>query len=214
MNLSKFALVCALLSGTAVFLSYRDHEEILAPRQDLSTLPNQLGTWNGIDMNIPDDVRQILGHGDFLSRIYRDNTDNDRYVDLFIAYFPSQRFGDTIHSPRNCLPGSGWYPIDSSRVRLSFSGYRPFLANRYIISKGEDRQVVIYWYLAHDRSVASEYWARYYLFADSVKMNRSDGSMIRLVTPLDPKETIEAAQQRAVSLAGNIVPLIHRYVPR
>ena len=165
-------------------------------------------------MNIPDDVRQILGHGDFLSRIYRDNTDQSRYVDLFIAYFPSQRFGDTIHSPRNCLPGSGWYPIDSSRVTLSFSGYRPFLVNRYIISKGEDRQMVIYWYLAHDRAVASEYWARYYLFADSVKMNRSDGSMIRLVTPLDPRETIEAAQQRAVSLAGNIVPLISRYVPQ
>jgi EpsI family protein len=214
MNLWRFALVCALLSGTAVFLSYRDHDEVFAARQDLSALPSQLGTWKGRDMNIPDDVRETLGHGDFLSRIYLDEADSNHYVDLFIAYFPSQRFGDTIHSPKNCLPGSGWYPVDSSRVTLSFPGYRPFPANRYIISKGEDRQVVIYWYLAHDRSVASEYWARYYLLVDSVKMNRSDGSMIRLVTPLGPSETIEAAQQRALSLAGNIVPLIDRYVPR
>ena len=164
-------------------------------------------------MAIADEVRQVLGDGDFLSRIYQDDSSPALYVDLFIAYFPSQHFGDTIHSPKNCLPGSGWQPLESSRVTLSFSGHAPFSANRYIIAKAEDRELVLYWYLARNRAVASEYWARYYLFADSVRMNRSDGSLIRLITPLRSGENLDTAQQRLISLAGNILPLLNLYVP-
>jgi len=177
-------------------------------------LPHRFGSWKGTDMALADDVRGVLGDGDFLSRIYQDDTNASPSVDLFIAYFPSQRFGDTIHSPKNCLPGSGWVPLESGRVELSFSGRAPFLVNRYVVAKGEDRQLVIYWYFAHDRSVASEYWAKYYLLADSVRLNRSDGSLIRFVTPLRSGEAVDSAQQRLVFLAENIMPLINLYVPR
>ncbi len=209
----RFALVCLLLSGTAVFLRIHDREEVLPPRKPLASLPLQFGSWSGSDLSISDDVLEVLGHGDFLSRIYREDGIGLPYVDLFIAYFPSQRFGDTIHSPKNCLPGSGWVPLQSSRVTLSFPNYAPFSANRYIIAKGSDRQLVLYWYLAHARPVASEYWARYYLLADSVRLNRTDGSLIRLITPLRSNESDDLAQQRLVSLAAQILPTIELYVP-
>jgi EpsI family protein len=214
MNLLRFLLVCVLLSGTTVFLRCRDRQEILAPRQQLASFPSQFGPWKGTDVSISAEVREVLGHGDFLSRIYRDNIDNASYVDLFIAYFPSQRFGDTIHSPKNCLPGSGWVPLESGRVTLSVPEHEPFSANRSIIAKGNDHLLVLYWYLAHDRPVASEYWARYYLFADSVRLNRTDGSLIRLITPLQSGEAVDLAQQRLVSLAAQVLPVIDLYVPR
>jgi EpsI family protein len=90
----------------------------------------------------------------------------------------------------------------------------PFMVNRYVIAKGPDRQLVLYWYLAHDRAVASEYWAKFYLVSDSMRMNRSDGSLIRLTTPMLRGETVDHAQKRLVALAGLIVPRMNDYVPR
>jgi len=90
----------------------------------------------------------------------------------------------------------------------------PFEANRYLIAKGGERQLVLYWYLAHDRAVASEYWAKFYLVADSIRMHRSDGSLIRVITPLLPSEATDTAQQRLLSFAGTVVPRLDRYVPR
>jgi EpsI family protein len=160
------------------------------------------------------EVLEILGPGDFLQRFYDDSSANEPYVDLFVAYFPSQRTGDTIHSPKHCLPGSGWLPVESGRVTLSFPSRAPFEANRYVIAKGDDRQLVLYWYEAHDRAVASEYWAKFYLVTDSIRLNRSDGSLVRVVTPLAPGEGLDVAEQRLISFAGNLVPLLDRYVPR
>src|SRR5262249_2920185 len=148
-----------------------------------------LGSWAGSDVPIAKDVLEVLGPGDFLLRIYQNQSAGIPYVDLFVAYFPSQRTGDTIHSPKHCLPGAGWLPVESSRIILSLLGMRSFPANRYVIAKGTDRELVIYWYWAHNRGIASEYWAKLYLVADSMRLNRSDGSLIRVTTPLRPGES-------------------------
>jgi EpsI family protein len=211
----RFPLIVLLLLSTQIFLFRHERGEILAPRQKLAGLPQQLGSWEGTDLPIAEDVRQILGNGDFLSRIYRDQGNiAGEYVDLFIAYFPTQRFGDTIHSPKNCLPGSGWLPIESRKVTLSLAGVAPFLANRYVVAKGENQQLVLYWYSAHGRSIASEYWARYYLLADSIALDRSDGALIRLGTPISSGQPLDVAQQRLLVVANEIAPLLNAYIPR
>ena len=210
----RFAAAALLLLLTAIFLQARSAKEVLPAREALASLPHQLGPWVGTDIAIPQDVLDILGAGDFLLRVYRNSDTPEPYVDLFIAYFSSQRSGDSIHSPKNCLPGAGWSPVESERVALTLPGHATFPANRYVIAKGEDRMLVLYWYLAHDRAVASEYWAKFYLVADAMRLNRSDGSLLRVTTPLGRGESIEAAQQRLLSLAGNVTPLIDRYVPR
>jgi EpsI family protein len=211
---SRFAIVAVLLVATALFLHARSRNEIVPARQPLASFPHELGEWTGTDVGIQPEVLDVLGAGDFLLRVYQNSSLRQPYVDLFLAYFPSQRAGDTLHSPKHCLPGSGWLPVESSRVTLALPGYSPFLANRYVIAKGTDRQLVLYWYLAHDRAVASEYWAKFYLVNDSIRLNRSDGSLVRVTTPLQPGETTDTAQARLISFAGKFTPLLNQYVPR
>jgi len=210
----RFVASVALLATAAIFLQARGHNETLPSREPLASLPYQLEDWTGTDVPLPQDVLDILGPGDFLQRFYQNTAVSQPYVDLFVAYFPSQRAGDTIHSPKHCLPGAGWLPTESSRISISLPAGAPFAANRYVMARGEDRQLVLYWYLAHDRAVASEYWAKFYLVADSIRLNRSDGSLVRVITPLLPGEAVEVAQQRLLSFVGNVVPRLNRYIPR
>ena len=209
----RFVVVVVLLTATAMLLHGRNAIENLPPRQPLASFPRQLGEWVGTDVSIPRDVLDVLGGGDFLLRDYQSSSAAEE-VNLFVAYIPSQRAGDTVHSPRNCIPGAGWYPMTSSRMLISFPGQTPFQANRYVIAKGNDRQLVLYWYWAHGRAVASEYWAKFYLVADSIRLNRSDGSLVRVITPLSEGEREDLAEQRLLDLTRNVVPILDRYVPR
>jgi EpsI family protein len=203
-----------MLLTTGIFLQARGRREVIPARERLSSFPVELGSWTGRDIGIPEDVRSILGPGDFLLRVYENQADPDPYVDLFIAYFPSQRAGDTIHSPKHCLPGAGWLPVESSREQLTTPRGGAFPVNRYIIAKGGDRQLVLYWYLAHDRALASEYWAKFYLVTDAMRLNRSDGSLVRLTTPISRYETADVAEQRLRAFAAEVIPRLDTYIPR
>jgi EpsI family protein len=209
----RFIVAALLIAGAAILMQARARSEVFPPRLPLKQFPAQLGGWSGTDVAIDKNVLEILGPGDFLLRIYQ-NQQKSPYIDLFIAYFRSQRAGDTIHSPQHCLPGSGWAPIENQRITLTMPGHEPFPANRYLIAKGGSRQLVLYWFWAHDRGVASEYWAKFYLVADSIKMNRSDGALVRITTPMYPGETADAAQQRILPFARDVTPLLNSYIPR
>ena len=174
----------------------------------------QLGPWSGTDDEIEKDVLDVLGPGDFLLRDYSAADDAQPPINLYIAYFPSQRAGDTIHSPKNCLPGAGWTPVDSTRVTLSLPGHAPFPVTRYVIAKGDSRELVLYWYWAHDRGVASEYWAKFYLVADSMRLNRSDGALVRVSSIMYRGETPAAAEQRLLPFASKVLPELGNYIPR
>jgi len=203
-----------LIAATAIFLQARTRNEVFPARLPLESFPHQLGSWTGADVPIEKDVLDVLGNGDFLLRVYTNPQDRQPDVDIFIAYFRSQRTGDTIHSPKNCLPGAGWTPISNTRIALSTPGHVPFPVNRYVIAKGDARQLVLYWYWAHDRGVASEYWAKFYLVADSIRMNRSDGSLVRITTAMFPGETPAAAEQRLLPFTNSVLPLLDNYIPR
>jgi len=209
----RFVVAALLIASAAILLQARARSEIFPPRLPLKQFPEQLGGWSGTDVAIDKEVLDILGPGDFLLRIYQ-NQQKTPYIDLFIAYFRSQRAGDTIHSPQHCLPGSGWAPIENQHITLTMPGHQPFPANRYLIAKGDSRELVLYWFWAHNRGVASEYWAKFYLVTDAIKMNRSDGALVRITTPMYPGETADAAQQRILPFAGDVMPLLDSYIPR
>ena len=209
----RFLVAALLLLGTAMLLQARARSELYPPRLPLKQFPAQLGGWSGTDVAIEKDVLEVLGPGDFLVRIYQ-SQEKTPYIDLFIAYFRSQRAGDTIHSPQHCLPGAGWAPIENKRIMLTMPGHEPFPANRYLIAKEDSRQLVLYWFWAHDRGVASEYWAKFYLVADAIKLNRSDGALVRITTPMYPGETADAAQHRILPFASDVMPLLNSYIPR
>jgi len=210
----RFAVAAGLIALTAILLQARGRTEIIPARLPLSSFPAQLGSWSGKDFPLDQETLGVLGAGDFLVRGYRDPEGKLPYIDLFVAYFPSQRTGDTIHSPKHCLPGAGWTPEENDRVTISLPGHSPFPANRYVISKAGARKLVLYWYWAHDRGVASEYWAKYYLVKDAISMNRSDGALVRITLDMFPGESIDAAQERLRPFTSKVVPLLDEYIPR
>ena len=209
----RLPILIALLAGTALFLHSRGQAEILPPREPLDTLPLLIGNWKGTVIPIPQWALDVLGAGEFVEHYYRRAPDEPS-VDLFMAYFPSQRMGSTMHSPQNCLPGSGWTPAESSRVDLNRPAGGTIRANRYVLSKGLDKLLVLYWYQAHGRVVASEYWAKFYLVADSIELNRSDGALVRVMTPILQHESAADAERRCTDFIQEILPVLDNYIPR
>jgi exosortase D (VPLPA-CTERM-specific) len=213
-SLFRFLGAVVFMLATALLLQAHSQNEVFPPRENLSSFPRHFGSWNSEDIGLDQETLDILGHPEFLNRNYFDTQALQPYQQLFIAYYASQEAGDTIHSPSHCLPGAGWVPTARAVVQVPRGDGTSFPANRYVVSKGEDRQLVLYWFLAHDRPIASEYWAKYYLIADSIRMNRSDGSLIRLATPMLRDETPEQAEARVLQFVGNITPILTRYIPR
>jgi EpsI family protein len=212
----RFAAAALILAATALMLQAHPSSEVFPPRAPLSSLPTQLGEWVGEDLSIDQQTLDILGAGEFLNRNFAKPGEPQNWVDLLIAYFPSQKAGDTIHSPNHCLLGAGWVPIQREVVQLSRADGASFPANRavWVTSKTGDRQLVIYWFQAHDRAVASEYLSKYYLVADSIRMNRSDGALVRLITPMHRQESPDLAQARILGLGSQLIPLLNNYIPR
>lgn len=212
----RFGSAVLLLLLAALFLQLRSRAEVVPPHKPLADFPMQFGNWSGRDVPMSPTVLASLGPGDFLTRVYAQPAGQTPRTDLYIAYFPSQRAGDTIHSPKNCLPGAGWAPLQSSHMLLRHPGGGPPLeVNRYILGMGDQRMLVLYWYQAHGRAVASEYSAKFYLVADAMRMNRTDGSLVRILTPIAVgRESTEDAERRVVGFADWVVPRLDDYIPR
>jgi len=210
---ARFAIVALLLAGTALFLKALDRHQSVSPRTALASFPVELRSWAGTDIPIPEHTLKRLGAGEFLQRMYRDSIRSGAYVDLYVAYIPDQR-ALFRHLPQNCLEGSGWTPVEVGTTTLAFPGEAPFPANRHLITKGDDRQLVLFWYSARGRRVASEDWMIVYLMFDWLRLNRNDGALIRMNTALQPGEKPEEAERRLLSFAEMVSPLLQNYIPR
>jgi EpsI family protein len=214
----RFGIVALLMLATALLLQLHARGEMYPSRPSLSSFPAQIDGWTGTDESLDPETLAILGPGEFLVRDYVSAPGNadqpPDWMNLYIAYFPSQKTGDTIHSPNHCLPGAGWVPISREVVQITRPDGSSFPVNRYVVSKLDDRQLVLYWFQAHGRIVASEYWAKYYLVADSIRMNRSDGALVRLMTPMRNGESAEEAEARVMKLGSQLLPLLDNFIPR
>jgi EpsI family protein len=212
----RFGIAAVLMLATALVLQAHSRGEFFPPRASLSSLPLQIDGWTGTDDPLDKQTLDILGPGEFLMRDYEraSQPQPEPWINLYIAYFPTQKAGDTIHSPNHCLPGAGWVPTSREVVRLTHPDGSSFPVNRYVVAKAGERQLVLYWFQAHGRAVASEYWAKYYLVSDSVRMNRSDGALVRLMTPMLDGESPDAAQTRMMNLGSQFLPLLESYIPR
>jgi len=224
MKSPKFWTVVLLLFVTALILRSRGDTDRVVASDPLKLMPETIGSWTGQDLPIADDVLAVLGKGDFLNRVYTSSqpiniTQGSEPVaanlpiGLFIGYFPTQRTGQTIHSPQNCLPGAGW-TFDSHRyVTLTDVNGKSFRVGEYLISNGETRQFVVYWYQAHGRSIPNEYVARAYMVADAIRMNRTDGALVRVITQIAPTETVADARKRVVRFTSLMAPQLPRFIP-
>ena len=212
MNKLRFWIVIGLLSATALLLGSRSRSEPAPGREPLSQIPNRISGLLGTDQSMDAETLEVLGAGEFLSRVYVDNRHTPP-VSLFVAYFPTQRTGVTIHSPKHCLPGAGWAFESSQYVQLNDAVGKPHRVGEYIIGNGSNKEFVIYWYEAHGRSVASEYSAKFYLIADAIRINRSDGALVRVITPIAAQEDTVNAKVRAESFVEQLAPTLPRFIP-
>lgn len=208
----RFWTAALLLAGTVLLLHARPDTDRNPPSEPLSQFPSRIGGWSGSDRPIDQETLDVLGAGEFLSRAYT-QAPQTLPIGLFIGYFPTQRTGQTIHSPKHCLPGAGWVFESSTVVDLTDVNGKPHRIGEYIIANGEARQFVIYWYQAHGRSVANEYLAKIHMVVDAMRMNRTDGALVRVITPIAPGEGVQAARMRAEAFTVQLAPLLPRFIP-
>jgi EpsI family protein len=217
----RILVVALLLVMTFGYLAHKSTAEPTLIREPLVTLPMQLGAWSG--QQAPDfeqKILKILGVDDYARRTYYSRSEPG-WVSLYIGYYASQRQGDTVHSPLNCLPGAGWIPISQDRATFmvkdtpTASGDREITVNRFIIQKGLDRQLVLYWYQSHGRVVASEYWGRIYTVTDAIRDNRTDAALVRVIVPIlgEAPADVSAAHARGVRFVQTMFPYLGRHLP-
>jgi EpsI family protein len=134
---------------------------------------------------------------------------------VYVGFYEQQREGDQIHSPKHCLPGSGWRPTQSDVVQFETPGFNggQTCANRYVIGKGDERQLVLYWYQSAGRDITNEYLAKVYLVLDSIFRKRNDGALIRFMAPLETEADLAAAQDKVQGFARQILPLVGEALP-
>jgi EpsI family protein len=204
-------ITAGLLLGASLLLHTASHGEPMVARQPLRDLAYTLGNgaWSGEEHPLQLRILQAVGVSDYTNRVYFKN--DDAPVQLYIGYYATQRTGDTIHSPKNCLPGSGWEPIHSGYATISVPGGHDVLVNEYVIRKDQDDELVFYWYQGRGRVTASEYAGKFWMVADAVMRNRTDGALVRLVTPINGDQS--RARARLVSFAQDLFPDLDKLIP-
>jgi len=212
---ARYWVMIVLLLAATTGMAYLSHGESTPPAKALSQFPNKVGDFKGVqDETMDKETHDLLGVTDYLLRDYFSPEKADwGYVGLYIGYFRTQRTGASIHSPKNCLPGSGWQPMSSTIYQLPLDDGRKIPVNLYIVRKDADEQIVLYWYQAHGRVVASEYWGKFYLVYDALRLNRTDAALVRVIAPVFHGDE-EQARSRAIAFAKQITLDIDKIIPR
>src|SRR5260370_1458309 len=173
----------ALLAGAFVLLQGVSHGEIAVPHGPLRDLPYTLGSWTANEQPFTEQVLKLLGVSDYTNRIYF--SQQKELAQLYVGYYASQKTGDTIHSPKNCLPVACWDPIQSGYATISVSGGRQIVVNAYVIQHGLDKQLVFYWEHGRGGIITSDYSGKFWMIADAMPPHRRHRPSARLFIPMN-----------------------------
>lgn len=163
----------------------------------------------GQDVEVPEDQRRVAGFTDYIYRTH-DVAGTPRFS-VYVGYYDEQRQGKTIHSPRNCLPGAGWEPVDAREVPLATSDGRTVTVNRYHLVRGAEQAFVYYWYQGRGRVAANEYYVKYELLRDAALRGRTEEALVRIVVPVIG--TPAAADSIALAVGADLVPAVEQILP-
>lgn len=207
----RIVLSSALLFGALLVLQFRSSGEAVPIRKPLDTFPNTVQQWQGRGGMIFElDTLSVLKAKDYVMRRYQDP--EGRNLWLFIGYWDSQRKGAQPHSPRNCLPGGGWEPLEASTVTIPLAHpFAPITVNRYLIQKDRDQQVVFYWYQSQGKATAGELAARVELMKNSIMHHRTDGALVRVSSSV--YGSVQETSGRLVSYIQAMYPILGDYLP-
>jgi EpsI family protein len=209
---ARYWIMLGVLAAATTGLAKMSHGEATPAALPLAQFPKQVAGYGDV-ADVPFDKASldILKASDYLNRVYYAPGLGE--LGLYIAYFETQRTGATIHSPKNCLPGAGWQPSVSTIMRLQLSDGRRVPVNMYIIRKALDEQVVLYWYQSHGRVIASEYWGKFYMVYDALRLNRTDAALVRITAPVLNGDENQA-REHAITFAKQVALDVEKIIPR
>ncbi|MDA3789503.1 MAG: EpsI family protein [Desulfobacula sp.] len=208
MTYNKTITIITILLITAAVTGLASHSERIKPNKPFSEFPLEIGQWKGQKDELDQKVYNILGVEDYILANYRKTS--REMVNLYVGFYQSQKEGDIIHSPKNCMPGAGWKITETSRETFK-SNDTNIKVIKLLLQKGAEKQVVLYWFQSRGRIIASEYMQKIWLVIDSVIKQRTDGSFVRLISPVttDEETTVKVLKE----FAKNIYPVLNEHIP-
>jgi|ERR1041384_3566362 len=211
MSSARPFLSIAMLAATLLYLRVFAATETVPIRKPLAGLPAAIGPWRQVDdARLGDDVFEILRPTDYLVRDYADA--EGHVVGLYVGYWETQRKGAQLHSPKNCLPGGGWEPLEADRVPIAVSTRVGALeVNRYVLQKGANQLLVLYWFESQGRPVTSEVAAKIELVRGSLLRHRSDGAIVRVSSGV--RGTVEETTTLLAKYVQAMYPMLNGFLP-
>jgi EpsI family protein len=210
---NKYArvLTVLLLLQSIVFYAVALRAEDTPAVSPLAGFPSSVSGWEMYkDVKIEQETLDILKADDTLNRIYI-NPERTSQAFLFIAFFKTQRYGQAPHSPKNCLPGAGFEPVESGPISISVPDRaEPIVVNRYLTARGDEKSVTLYWYQSRNRIIAGEFSARFWLIADSIRYHRSDSSLVKVVVPVRNNDAADATRIATGFVQAIFLPVSHQ----
>jgi EpsI family protein len=199
-----------LLALGCLLLFRVGQQQALPLRAPLASLPQVLLGFEGHDDSIPEEEQAVAGMSDYLLRSY--GSAGEEHLSVYVGYYPSQTQGHTIHSPKNCLPGSGWEPL-AARVDRVAAGGAMVSVNRYLLANGERRALVYYWYQGRGRVAANEYRVKLDLLHDATFRGRTEEALVRIVIPLTRGVSDSLAEVMLQKVAAQLIPQLREVLP-
>ena len=205
----------AFVVATAAASSFMgERAEATLERKVFATMPMRIDDWRGRELALDREIVNALKFTDYIMADFKRDSE-PMPVNFYVAYYNSQRKGEAVHSPQACIPGDGWRIESFAERQLDgvVAKGQPLTVNRAVIGKGDFRQLVYYWFPQRDRFLTNEYWVKWYIFWDALTRNRTDGALIRLVTPIIGPDGFDAADQRLSDFAADLIPKLAPHFP-
>jgi len=208
-NWSRFIIVYVLFAAAALVISFH-RESVVPTNRPFTEFPQQIKSWKMLSRTeFSADVIKVLKPTDYLYNQYKDSS--GKLVSLYVGYHGGGKGGGEIHSPKHCLPGSGWYEVSTRSGVLATTGGSINLV-RALYQKGDSKELFIYWFQVRDRSVSSEYFLKMAQISNSALHRRRDASFIRISVQVD--SDIEQATARGEQFIRDFEPLFQEFLPR
>jgi len=213
MNFIQTTILTSIMLATSIFTAYLSKADDQPPLKSLSTFPMQIGEWHGKPARFEDKIYQALGVDDSILAYYQQlQTTNN--IELYIGYYQSQREGDIIHSPKNCMPGAGWNiaSIEPISLDITITNGKPIKINKVILQNGNQKHLMFYWFHSRGRVISSEYAQKIFLVWDSILRHRTDGSFVRLISSINDRNEYQVTEDFK-QFTQHLFPVLSDFIP-
>lgn len=208
----QFIVSVILLGATLALSQGIEFREAIPMSKSFDQFPMQVGKWTGARQLMESKFIETLNFSDYIMADFQD--DSGKAINFYVAYYESQRKGESIHSPETCLRGGGWQFRQAGSTSLELRDGKHLPLNRAIIEKEPVQQVSYFWFPARDRVLTNAFEMKWFNFWDALTRQRTDGALVRLITQIYPSENSGQAENRMKDFINDIYPVLSEYLPK